>query len=608
MKKMLILFMIVSSYCFSQGEIYKLGDYGPAGGIIFYDKGNWDDDWRYLEVWTSDESDRNYGCHFDHDTSDEIGGGYLNSRYMSDSCNNYNQSYYMISHGGKRGWHIPSRYESDSLYDFKINFSEIDLNFQNKWYWTSSDRDYYAYAWQKHFGNGNTRSEGMQYSFPVRLIRQVTINDVQERTNKSLHLDGENFFTVSPTAIYQAINQNSYKRSIGFWIYPQESGVITSMYENDNSNDSDFLIRYNGDTDQIEFIGDGRTPISGYNTAEFGNLPENQWYHVYMVINNGNDGTFDLYTDGERGTLYAWVNGVRQDFQNGNNTIDVSITTNVNYLPLYLGGFQGSVSTFKGYIDDFTIWGEITTTRGLSTNEVNSVFTYPPIQDQNRMNTAFDFNVKNSNIIDDISYRDYTLESNQYFELSDEVPYNYDYKPLNLGFDYQNFIYNNEIQVDNSSLLVGEISVFDPNTDSSEITLSIDEDYGDIADFNLDGSTLYFNEGFNLVGNYVIKVIANDGNNQLIKELRITVNEDSLTNKNLTNLGGISIYPNPTNNILNIDFNDYKSSELFSIDGKSVLKSTLKQIDISNKVKGIYFLVIEDVNGRKSKGIKVIKE
>ena len=70
----------------------------------------------------------------------------------------------------------------------------------------------------------------------------------------------------------------------------------------------------------------------------------------------------------------------------------------------------------------------------------------------------------------------------------------------------------------------------------------------------------------------------------------------------------LDVYPNPTNNILNIDFNDYKSSELFSIDGKSVLKSTLKQIDLSKEVKGIYFLVIEDINGVKSNGIKVIKE
>jgi hypothetical protein len=70
----------------------------------------------------------------------------------------------------------------------------------------------------------------------------------------------------------------------------------------------------------------------------------------------------------------------------------------------------------------------------------------------------------------------------------------------------------------------------------------------------------------------------------------------------------LNVFPNPTNNILKIDFNDYKSSELFSIDGKSVLKSTAKQIDLSKEVKGIYFLVIEDINGMKSNRIKVIKQ
>jgi len=70
----------------------------------------------------------------------------------------------------------------------------------------------------------------------------------------------------------------------------------------------------------------------------------------------------------------------------------------------------------------------------------------------------------------------------------------------------------------------------------------------------------------------------------------------------------ISIYPIPTNTILNIDFNAYKASELFSIDGKSVLKSTSKQLDLSKEVRGIYFLVIENTYGKKSKGIRVIKK
>ena len=80
------------------------------------------------------------------------------------------------------------------------------------------------------------------------------------------------------------------------------------------------------------------------------------------------------------------------------------------------------------------------------------------------------------------------------------------------------------------------------------------------------------------------------------------------SNRFFLDIKNISIYPNPTNSIINIDFNDYKSSELFSIDGKSVLKSTSKQIDLSKEVKGIDFLVIEDINGVKSNGIKVIKE
>ena len=29
---------------------YNIGDLGPAGGIVFYDKGNNKDGWRYIET------------------------------------------------------------------------------------------------------------------------------------------------------------------------------------------------------------------------------------------------------------------------------------------------------------------------------------------------------------------------------------------------------------------------------------------------------------------------------------------------------------------------------------------------------------------------------
>jgi hypothetical protein len=131
----------------------------------------------------------------------------------------------------------------------------------------------------------------------------------------------------------------------------------------------------------------------------------------------------------------------------------------------------------------------------------------------------------------------------------------------------------------------------------------VNNDIGNLEVFQFDYIDLNNDGKFEMIES---SVNYNGKNYMMIIEGSFT-EDNNLSSSNIEHKS-LDVYPNPTNDILNIDFNDYKSSELFSIDGKSVLKSTLKQIDISNEIKGIYFLVIEDVNGRKSNGIKVIKK
>lgn len=129
-----------------QSKIYKIGDRGPAGGWVFYDKGSYEDGWRYLEAAPEDQSNNipwyNGKSIETGATGLEVGTGKSNTRkiikvqgkgnYAAKLCADYRG-------GNKSDWFMPSQMELDLVY---INLHKRSIGrFTNKIYWSSSENN-----------------------------------------------------------------------------------------------------------------------------------------------------------------------------------------------------------------------------------------------------------------------------------------------------------------------------------------------------------------------------------------------------------------------------------------------------------------------------------
>ncbi len=156
----------------SAPETYNLGDTGPAGGIVFYDKGEFTDGWRYLEAWTADE-DEPYQWKTDQTwttgTSEGIGTGYVNTySAMTGTEHPAAEVVRDATHGGYTDWFLPSKDELDLMYD---NLKAEDMgDFETVWYWSSSEVSANISAYQS-FGNGNQRNIDKTRVHNVRAVR-----------------------------------------------------------------------------------------------------------------------------------------------------------------------------------------------------------------------------------------------------------------------------------------------------------------------------------------------------------------------------------------------------------------------------------------------------
>jgi len=163
---------------------YKIGDTGPAGGVIFYDKGNNAEGWRYLEAapveaeFQAAWSDNSFYVNDDnYKTRKEIGYGKRNTQFIVEkfrqTTGNWNtaaQKAHDFSLNGFEDWFLPSQGELDLIFG---NLKRKNLvEFKNEWYWSSTEDGYYR-SYCQNFRDGKMNDLGKDNKYYVRPIRQV---------------------------------------------------------------------------------------------------------------------------------------------------------------------------------------------------------------------------------------------------------------------------------------------------------------------------------------------------------------------------------------------------------------------------------------------------
>ena len=162
---------------------YAIGDTGPAGGWIFYDKGSSSDGWRYLEAAPSDQSTFIQWCNSNYvdyvvtgATGIAIGTGQANTtaivtiqgagNYAAQLCND-------LTVGGYNDWFLPSKDELDLIYK-NLYLADVGGFAVYSLFWSSSEDFDTIFAWAQSFGIGSHGSQdrwAKSFSLRVRAIR-----------------------------------------------------------------------------------------------------------------------------------------------------------------------------------------------------------------------------------------------------------------------------------------------------------------------------------------------------------------------------------------------------------------------------------------------------
>ena len=159
--------------------IYKIGDKGPAGGWVFYDKGVVTNGWRYLEAAPNDIGPAQWGARGTDvsGTSTAVGTGRPNTQRIVPTLNQVGDDgaallCTSLNINGHTGWFLPSKDELNFMY---VNLKVKGLGgFGNGMYWSSSQGgNPYHRAWGQNFINGSQYdSDTKDITYSVRACRQ----------------------------------------------------------------------------------------------------------------------------------------------------------------------------------------------------------------------------------------------------------------------------------------------------------------------------------------------------------------------------------------------------------------------------------------------------
>lgn len=163
----------------ADAKVYRVGDQGPAGGTIFYDKGSVSDGWRYLEAAPTDTSEGatwSAGGNVDVKTSPELGAGKANTAaivaaqgngaYAAKLCQD-------LKTGNVSDWFLPSKEELNLLYTAlgKAKLGGFSFApYAKKDYWSSTHMNGHL-TFIQAFGDGTQTYQARANKLRVRAIR-----------------------------------------------------------------------------------------------------------------------------------------------------------------------------------------------------------------------------------------------------------------------------------------------------------------------------------------------------------------------------------------------------------------------------------------------------